>query len=89
MVQYATAYRLLSAPVKRRGFLQLAAGQSPDGYGQKISTDYLLQFDGYNQRKYRVYCVCFSNVASHYILKEGERLYLRDGEMQEARDSMR
>lgn len=80
-IQYVSNYSVVIDPVVRRGFLQLAPGQNEDGYGSKISTDYLVQL---NKRQYRVYAVCFSNVASHYIIKGGKKLYLRDGEFEEA-----
>jgi hypothetical protein len=37
-------------------------------------------------RPYRVYAICFSNVASFYILRKGERLFLHDWELEDARD---
>jgi hypothetical protein len=40
-------------------------------------------------RSYRVYAICFSNCASHYILRNGERLFLRDCELEEAKDIAR
>jgi hypothetical protein len=65
-------------PVKRYGMLQLAPGQSPSGYGRKISTDYMAEVLG---RKRRVYAICFSNAASHYVLVKGEAFYIRDFEV--------
>lgn len=49
-------------------------GQGADSYGKKISTDLMLQFKG-EKRKYRVYCTCFSNCGSHWIMRKGERLH--------------
>ena len=75
-------YQLYRRPVKRRGILQLAPGQGADGYGRKIHTDFILQFKDENGvpqgKKYRVYCVCFSNAGSNYILVKGQALYIRD-----------
>ena len=62
-------------PVPRRGMMQLLPGQGPDGYGRKISTDRKIKVD---DRWYRVYAICFSNAASHYIIKGGKNLYVRD-----------
>lgn len=67
-------------PVKRTGILQLAPGQSPTGYGKKISTDRMIQLPDH-PRKYRVYAIQFSNNASHYIIKNGQPLYLRSCDM--------
>lgn len=77
MVEYLTEeYTLVDAPVKRRGgILGLLPGQSEDGYGKKITTDKKVQLpDG---KTYRVYATCFSNVASHWIMKDKKVLYLR------------
>jgi hypothetical protein len=46
-----------------------------DGYGDKIPTPYKVQF---GKRNYRVYAICWSNAASHYILIQGERYFLHD-----------
>ena len=43
------------------------------GYGSKIQTSWKYK---HNNRLYRVYAICFSNCASHYILSKGERIYL-------------
>jgi hypothetical protein len=59
--------------------------QTASGYGRKLTTPYMLETpDG---RKRRVYAVCFSNSASHYVLIKGERVFLRDGELETARDT--
>lgn len=42
------------------------------GYGTKIESPYKVEF---NNRLYRVYYNCYSNVASHYIVSKGERLF--------------
>ena len=73
------SFEVVNKPVKRRGtvFLQLLPGQSPSGYGAKISTDKMVRI---NNRLYRVYTTCFSNVASHWIKKNGNKFYFRDGD---------
>jgi len=43
------------------------------GYGSKIPTRYMLKMDN---RWYRVYCICYSNSGSLYVLKNKETLYL-------------
>tara|TARA_A100001201_G_C3968473_1_gene164854 strand:- start:250 stop:495 length:246 start_codon:yes stop_codon:yes gene_type:complete len=47
--------------------------QTASGYGRKLTTPYKVEHNG---RLYRVYCVCFSNAGSLYILPGGEPLYL-------------
>ena len=61
---------------RQGGVLQLLPGQSQDGYGDKITTDIVIKVKG-EARERRVYCVCHSNVGSHYILCKEGRLYLR------------
>lgn len=48
-------------------------GQNQYGYGSKITTDLMLIHKG---RKYRVYGICWSNSASHYVTIKGERYFL-------------
>lgn len=64
--------------VTRRGILQLTPGQGNDGYGRKISTDYMARV---NDRWQRVYCVCISNVGSLYVLQGTEKLFVRDSDI--------
>lgn len=47
--------------------------QTASGYGRKLTTAYKVEHNG---RLYRVYCICFSNSGSLYILPGGKRLYL-------------
>jgi hypothetical protein len=79
-IQYADEvvgpYTLHRRPVAKRGMLQLAPGQGADGYGRKISTDICLKFSGENKER-RVYCCCFSNTGSNYIVYKGQTLYLK------------
>jgi hypothetical protein len=77
-VRYAGAkaeFELGRRPARRIGMMQLAPGQRADGYGRKISTDYMLRFEG-EKRWRRVYCVQFSNCGTCYVVVQGERLYL-------------
>jgi len=59
--------------------------QTTTGYGRKLTTQYVLAVPD-SPRPYRVYAICFSNCASHYILRKGKMLFLRDCELEEARD---
>lgn len=51
---------------QKRGFQETATG-----YGNKLTTRYVINFEG---RNYRVYCRCFSNNGTRYIVtkKYGE-----------------
>lgn len=65
---------------QKRGLQQTATG-----YGRKLTTEYMLHLPD-SPKPYRVYAICFSNTASFYILRKGDALYLRDWELQDARD---
>lgn len=67
--------------VPRRGSLQYAPGQDVNGYGKRISTDYMAVV---NNRNMRVYCCCFSNAASFYVEIKGKCYYLREGDIPDA-----
>lgn len=45
------------------------------GYSAKIPTRFMAMV---NNRFYRVYAGCYSNVASYYVLIKGERVYVPD-----------
>jgi hypothetical protein len=62
---------------QKRGLQQTATG-----YGSKLTTAYMLTAPG--DRPRRVYAICYSNVASYYVLVKCEVLYLRDGDLSEA-----
>jgi hypothetical protein len=70
------SYKLYRDPVKRRGMLQLFPGQDELGYGSKITTDICLQFIGEGIRR-RVYCTCYSNAGSLWIVYKGKQVHLR------------
>jgi hypothetical protein len=88
-IQYADVvvgnYSLHRSPVSRRGFLGSLPGQGDDGYGRKITTEIKLKFAG-ESRAYRVYSTCFSNAASHWIIRKGVKLWLRDHSQDEVLD---
>lgn len=67
-------------PWQRAGLQQTATG-----YGSKLTTSYMLSVPD-SKRVYRVYAICYSNAASFYILRNGTRVFLRDWELEEARD---
>lgn len=84
-VKYASGYTAIRRDVPRYGMGGYAPGQGASGYGSKISTDYMVHFPGEPaNRLYRVYCICWSNVGSHYIIRKGEKLYLKGHELEEA-----
>ena len=43
------------------------------GYGNKIPTQYMLRIDN---RWHRVYCICYSNSGSLYVLRNKESFFL-------------
>lgn len=49
----------------------LYGGFTRTGYGSKIPTSYMVR---YNNRWYRVYSVCYSNVSTEYILINKEKV---------------
>ena len=47
------------------------SGRTTSGYGSKLPTRYMLHI---GSRWRRVYAICWSNVATYYIIKNGERI---------------
>ena len=74
-----------SVTIKQLWWQKQGLQQTATGYGSKLTTEYMLHLPERKQ-PYRVYAVCWSNAASFYILKAGNRLFLRDWELQDARD---
>jgi len=69
-----------SLPVKESDFVndplwyhKQGLMQTATGYGSKLTTERKLKFNG---REYRVYCSCFSNVGTVYIIVKGEKIVL-------------
>jgi len=62
---------IIDAPMwyHKRGLQQTATG-----YGSKLNTGKKLMV---GNRSYRIYCICYSNSGSNYIIVKGERIYLR------------
>lgn len=50
--------------------------QTASGYGSNLVTPYKLMFNG---RKLRVYAICWSNCASHFIRSKQRRIFLNLG----------
>ena len=48
--------------------------QTASGYGRKLTTPYKIEYNG---RLYRVYCICFSNAGTYYILPAGKPVYIK------------
>jgi hypothetical protein len=46
-------------------------GQGADGYGRKIATRYVVRYAG---RTRRVYCCCYSNAGTLYVIDRGDWL---------------
>ena len=53
---------------QKRGLQETASG-----YGKKLTTRYKVK---YQSRMRRVYAICYSNLASYYIIVKKEKLYL-------------
>ena len=70
---------------KRLDWQKRGLQQTATGYGSKLNSGYTLTVPG--QRPRRVYAICYSNAASHYVLVNGQAMYLRDSELQCAIDS--
>lgn len=51
-------------------------GRNACGYGNRIATPYLVRLAG-NGPWRRVYAVCHSNVASHYVVVKGQAYYVK------------
>ena len=54
---------------QKRGLVETSTG-----YGVKLTTIYKVS---YNNRWYRVYASCSSNVAVYFIVSKGKKLYIK------------
>ena len=61
---------LIKAPLwyHKKGLMQTATG-----YGSKLTTEYKYKHKG---RLYRVYCHCYSNNGTLYIIRKGKRVII-------------
>lgn len=57
--------------------LHLLPGQNQEGYGSKIRMPYTVQFLG-EKKRYPMYCVCWSNSGSLYIIRDKQKYFLPD-----------
>ena len=60
--------KIYRSPVRPDGFGGNYPGQGADGYGRKISTDYVARYGG---RTRRVYVCQFSNAGTAYVIDGG------------------
>lgn len=83
-VKYLTDHhsdvQFIKKPVKTIGILAYRRGQNQDGYGTKISTDYMAII---NNRRHRIYLIQVSNIGSMYVLVKNERLFVRNYDIPE------
>jgi hypothetical protein len=63
-------------------------GMDQYGYGDKITTTYMVRLAD-DERWRRVYAICYSNVASHYVIVNGAVKYLHDWALEDAIYRMR
>ena len=47
--------------------------ETASGYGKKLTTRYMIHYNG---KKRRIYCACFSNAGTCYIIDNGEWLVI-------------
>lgn len=60
------------------------------GYGAKIPTSYMVRTDADGGKRWRrVYCMCYSNSGSFYVLVNGKRAWLDELELETMRDEMK
>lgn len=52
---------------------KLGLSYTRTGYGNKIPTRYMINFEG---RNYRVYCRQFSNAGTYYIIRKGKEIVI-------------
>lgn len=49
----------------------LGLSYTATGYGNKLPTRYMARYDN---RWYRIYSICYSNVSTEYVLIKGEQI---------------
>ena len=52
-------------------------GRDVYGYGRKIPTGYMVRLD--DNRWRRIYCICYSNIGTLYVVVNGEPQYIAGG----------
>lgn len=83
MVEYLednfTDIKYISKPLKNPYF-------TASGYGNKLPTEYAVIF---NNRLHRVYAICYSNVASFYVISQKKKYFVNEHKLEEVRDSLK
>lgn len=76
IIEYAnvTNHRIVPRVIKQTG----------DGYGDKLPTQHQVQLSGSSKWR-NVFAVCWSNVASFYVLVNGERKFVSDASLDSAK----
>ena len=74
MIQYAQGVSMDDRVESPLWWHKEGLRQTATGYGSKLTTRYKVPYNG---RLYRVYAICHSNVASHYIIVKGQQLFIR------------
>lgn len=62
---------LTAAPVKTRSPQQLLPGQRDDGYGERITLPWTVEYGGQTRR---VYCTIFSNAGTCWFMANGKKM---------------
>jgi hypothetical protein len=73
-IQYVD-YKAEDIVTKLLPWQQQGLQETATGYGSKLTTTKMLRI---NNKLYRIYCICYSNSGSCYIIKNGVRLFVRD-----------
>lgn len=73
LVDYKYEQELLYRPVKTRGPWERRPGQGADGYGQKIATDWAIDYDGIERH---IYCTQISNAGSCWFMAGGHKIFV-------------
>ena len=85
IIKQAENFTAKRKDVPRYGPWGLIKGKSQTGYGSKVPSDYMILFDGDPaNRWYRVYVAIYSNCGTCYVIRGGEKLIVRDGNLEEA-----
>ena len=67
--------------IRRLWWQKQGLQQTSSGYSSKLVTEYML-YRSDDLRLRRVYAICWSNVASYYVIIRGEAVYLRDQDLE-------
>lgn len=59
--------------IKETPIQKMGLSYTASGYGNKIPTQYMINFEG---RNYRVYCRIYSNLGTCYIIRKGEEIVI-------------